>query len=89
MEPGRRLLTGMFYQTRMLMNDEYGAVGGLLDMGDRSNQRKPARVPLRPPQIPYHLKRTRTQAATTEVLSRPHAVPGSDLRAVLYRECSI
>jgi hypothetical protein len=36
-------------------NDECGAVGGTLVKGSRSALRKPAPVPLCPPQIPHDL----------------------------------
>jgi hypothetical protein len=35
--------------------DECGAIGGMLGKGKRSTRRKPAPVPLCPPQIPYGL----------------------------------
>jgi hypothetical protein len=38
-----------------------GEIGGMIGSGNRSTQRKPAPVPLCPPQIP-HAARTRTQA---------------------------
>jgi hypothetical protein len=40
-----------------------GTVGGMIGMGNRSTRRKPVPVPLRPPQIPHDLTRTRTRAA--------------------------
>jgi hypothetical protein len=39
-----------------------GEIGGLIGRGSRSTQRKPAPVPLCPPQTPY-ATRTRTRAA--------------------------
>jgi hypothetical protein len=39
-----------------------GKIGGMIGSGNRSTQRKPAPVPLCPPQTP-HAARTRTQAA--------------------------
>jgi hypothetical protein len=39
-----------------------GEIGGMIGKGNRSTRRKPAPVPLRPPQTP-HAARTRTRAA--------------------------
>jgi hypothetical protein len=39
-----------------------GEIGGMIGKGNRSTQRKPAPVPLCPPQTP-HVSRTRTRAA--------------------------
>jgi hypothetical protein len=58
----RRPLTGLLYQPRMI--DERGAVGGMkIGRGNRSTRRKPATVPLCPPQIPHDLTWARTRAA--------------------------
>jgi hypothetical protein len=47
----------------MIDDDECGAVGGMrIGRGNRSNKRKPALLPLRPPQIPHDLKWARTRA---------------------------
>jgi hypothetical protein len=45
--------------------DDYdnGEIGGMIGMGSRSTRRKPAPVPLCPPQTP-HAARTRTRAAS-------------------------
>jgi hypothetical protein len=40
-----------------------GEIGGMIGRGNRSTLRKPARVPLCPPQTP-HVARTRTWTAT-------------------------
>jgi hypothetical protein len=48
----------------MMDDDESGAVGGMIDKGNRSTQRRPAPVALRPPQIPHDVTRTRTRAVT-------------------------
>jgi hypothetical protein len=40
-----------------------GEIGGTIDSGNRSTRRKPAPVPLCPPQTP-HVARTRTWAAS-------------------------
>jgi hypothetical protein len=42
-------------------NDD-GEIGGMIGKGNRSTRRKPAPVPLCPPQTP-HAVRTRTRAA--------------------------
>jgi hypothetical protein len=50
----RRPLIGLLYQLRMIDDDECGAVGGMrICRGNRSTWRKPAPVPLCPPQIPH------------------------------------
>jgi hypothetical protein len=47
-----------------MIDNECGAVGGMIiGRGNRSTQRKPAQVPLCPPQIPHHLTWARTRAA--------------------------
>jgi hypothetical protein len=58
----RRPLIGLLYQLRMI-DDECGAVGGMrIGRENRSTRRKPAPVPLSPPQIPYDLTLDRTMA---------------------------
>jgi hypothetical protein len=54
----RRPLIGLLYQPRMFDDDdECGAVGGMrIGRGNRSTRRKPAPVPLCPPQIPHDLE---------------------------------
>jgi hypothetical protein len=60
---GTSATVGLSYQPRMI-DDDYGAVGGMrIDRGNRSTRRKPASVPLCPPQIPHDLTWDRTQAA--------------------------
>jgi hypothetical protein len=55
---------GLLYQPRMIDDYDYGAVGGMrIDRGNRSTRRKPAPVPLCPPQIPHDLTWDRTRAA--------------------------
>jgi hypothetical protein len=44
-------------------DDESGAVGGIRCKGSRSTPRKPAPVPLCPPQIPHGLTWARTRSA--------------------------
>jgi hypothetical protein len=57
---------GLLYQPRMI-DDDYGAVGGMrIGRRNRSTRRKPAPVPLCPPQIPHDLRWDRTRAAAVE-----------------------
>jgi hypothetical protein len=42
-------------------DDELGAIGGMIGKGNRSGRRKPASVPLCPPQVPHDLTWTRTR----------------------------
>jgi hypothetical protein len=59
----RRPLFGPLYQPRMI-DDECGVVGRMrTGRGNRSTLRKPAPVPLCPPQIPHNLTWDRTRAA--------------------------
>jgi hypothetical protein len=47
---------GLLYQPQMINDDDYGAIGGMrIGRGNRSTRRKPAPVPLCPPQIPHDL----------------------------------
>jgi hypothetical protein len=53
----------LLYQPRTIDNDDYGAIGGMrIGKGNRSTRRKPALVPLCPPQIPHDLTGARTRA---------------------------
>jgi hypothetical protein len=62
---GTSATIGLLYQPRMIDDDDYGAVGGMrIGKGNRSTQRKPAPVPLCPPQIPHALTWDRTRAAS-------------------------
>jgi hypothetical protein len=57
----------LLYQPRMIDDDDYGAVGGMrIGRGNRSTRRKPAPVPLCPPQIPHDLIWDWTRAAAVE-----------------------
>jgi hypothetical protein len=57
----------LLYQPRMIDDDDiddYGVVGGMrIGRGNRSTRRKPAPVPLCPPQISHDLTWDRTRAA--------------------------
>jgi hypothetical protein len=58
-----RPLFGQLYQSR-LIDDECGAVGGMsISRGNRSTRRKPAPMPLSPPQIAHDVTWDRTRAA--------------------------
>jgi hypothetical protein len=60
----RRPLFGLLYQSRMIDDDECGAVGEMrIGRGKRSTRRKPAPVLLCPPQITHDLTKARTRAA--------------------------
>jgi hypothetical protein len=54
---------------RMMDDDECGDVGEMIGKGNRSVRRKPAPVPLYPPQSPHDLSRARIFAATVRSLS--------------------
>jgi hypothetical protein len=61
---GTSATVGLLYQPRMIDNNDYGAVGGMrIGRGNRSTRRKPAPVPLFPPQISQDLTWDRTRAA--------------------------
>jgi hypothetical protein len=56
--------TGLLYQPRIMMDDdEFGAIGAMLDGRNRSTRSKSVSVPRLPPQIPHDLNRARTLAA--------------------------
>jgi hypothetical protein len=62
---GIEATTGLLYQPQMIDDDNYGAIDGMkIGRGNRSTWRKPAPVPLCPPQIPHDLTQAQTQAAT-------------------------
>jgi hypothetical protein len=55
---------GLLYQPRMIDDVDFGAIGGMkIGRGNRSIRRKPASLPLCPPQVPHYLTRARTWAA--------------------------
>jgi hypothetical protein len=61
---GTAATTGLLYQPHMIDDGHCGAVGGMkFGRGNRSTLRKPAAVPLCPPQIPHDLTRARIRAA--------------------------
>jgi hypothetical protein len=82
---GTSATVGLLYQPRMIDDDDYGAVGRMrTGRGNRSTGRKPAPVPLYPPQIPHDLTWDRTRAAavrsqrlTAWAMSRPNRLSNS------------
>jgi hypothetical protein len=57
--------TGLLYQPQMIDDCDCGAIGGMkIGKGNWSTRRKPAPVPLCPPQIPHDRTQARTRAAT-------------------------
>jgi hypothetical protein len=50
-----RALFGLYYQPRVMVDDECRVIGGMICRGKRNTWRKPAPVPLCPPQIPHDL----------------------------------
>jgi hypothetical protein len=61
-------LIGLLYQPWMIHHDECGAVSGMrIGRRNRSTRRKPAPVPLFPPQIPQYLTWARTQTAAVRI----------------------
>jgi hypothetical protein len=57
-------LFGLLYQAQITDADMCEAVSGMrIRRGSRSTRRRPASVPLRPPQIPHDLTGARTRAA--------------------------
>jgi hypothetical protein len=60
-------LFGLLYKPQMMDDDDCRSIGGMrIDRGNRSTLRKPAPVPLCPPQILHGLFWTRTRTATVE-----------------------
>jgi hypothetical protein len=54
---------GLLYKPQMIDEGDCGAIGGMkIGRGNRSTRRKPAPVPLCPPQIPHDKTRARTRA---------------------------
>jgi hypothetical protein len=61
---GTTATTGLLYQPQMIDDGDCGAIGGMkIGRGNRSTRRKPAPVPLCPPQIPHDQTRARTRSA--------------------------
>jgi hypothetical protein len=61
---GPAATTGLLYQPPMIDDGDFGAVGGKkISRGNRSTRRKPAPVPLCPPQISHDQTRARAWAA--------------------------
>jgi hypothetical protein len=89
-----RPLFRQLYQPRMIDDDECETVGGMrIGKGNRSSRRKPAPVPLYPPQILHYLMCDWTRAAgvgsrrlTALAVTRPNLL---DLTALRYERNSI
>jgi predicted nucleic acid-binding Zn ribbon protein len=61
---GSAATIGLIYQPQMIDDGDYGALGWMkIGRGYRSTRRKPAPVPLCPPQIPHDQTRDETRAA--------------------------
>jgi hypothetical protein len=77
------------YQPWMIDDDECGVVGGMrIGRGNRSTRRKPAPVPLCPPQTPHDLTWARTRAAAMKgwrLTAWSMALPSSHLCQSLLR----
>jgi hypothetical protein len=72
----------------LLGDDECKVVNGIMGRGNHSTRRKPAPVPICPPQIPHDLNRARTPAAA--VGSRrltTWAIAASSFRIVCLELC--
>jgi hypothetical protein len=77
---GTAATTGLLYQPQMIDDGDYGAVGGMKSgRGNCSTRRKPAPMPVCPPQIPHDQTLAQTQAAavgsqrlTTWAVVRPY-----------------
>jgi hypothetical protein len=65
---GTAATTGLLHQPLMIDDGDCGTVGGMkTGRGNRSTRRKPALVPLCPPQIPYDQIRARTRAVAVSL----------------------
>jgi hypothetical protein len=62
----RRTLFSLLYRPPM-MEDDCGAVGGMIGRGNRGARRKPAPVLICPPQMQHDLARARTRAAAVGI----------------------
>jgi hypothetical protein len=61
---GTAATTGLLYQPQMIDDGDCGEIGGMkIGSGNQSIRRKPAPVPLCPPQIPHGQTRARIRAA--------------------------
>jgi hypothetical protein len=59
----RRPLFGLLYQSWMMNDDKFGVVGGTIAEENEVIGKKPASVPLCPPQISHYLTWSRNRAA--------------------------
>jgi hypothetical protein len=82
---GTAATSGLFYKPQVIDEGDCGAISGMkIDRGNRSTRRKPAPVPLCPPQIPHDQTRARTLAAavgnqrlTAWAMARPSRLSNS------------
>jgi hypothetical protein len=75
---GTAATIGLLYQPQMTDDGDCGTIGGIkIGRGNRSTRRKPAPLPLCPPQIPHDLTRARARATAMGSLHmlQPIAVP--------------
>jgi hypothetical protein len=62
---GTAATTGLLYQPQIIDDGDCGAIGGMrTSRRNRSTRRKPAPVPVFPPQIPHNLTWARTRIST-------------------------
>jgi hypothetical protein len=61
---GTAATSALLYQPQMIDDGDCGAIGGTkIGRGNRNSRRKPASLPLCPPQVPHNLTWARTRAA--------------------------
>jgi hypothetical protein len=61
---GTAASSGLLYKPQMIDEGDCGVIGGIkIGRGNQSTRKKPAPVPLCPPQIPHDQNRARTRAA--------------------------
>jgi hypothetical protein len=64
---GTAATTGLLYHTQMIDDGDCGAINGMkIGRETRSTRRKPAPVPIYPPQIPRDLTRAQIRAAAVK-----------------------
>jgi hypothetical protein len=64
---GTAATTSLLYQSQMVDDGDCGETGGMnIGRENQSTRRKPAPVPLYPPQIPHDLNQARSRAAAVE-----------------------
>jgi hypothetical protein len=58
---GTKANIGLLYQTRIMDDDQCGAIGEMFRRENQNTRRKPTAVTLCPPQIPHHLTLARNR----------------------------